>query len=180
MNGAVVESCAVCSSYNDLEKHHLKPLSKGGKDTPENTVYLCHRCHVRLGDKGFPLHHGKGKNQSRVGTFYLGEPYRETWQEFRAICIREGTTASKKIINFITQYVQDHDEGNPQQKIGRYVEEGKPYFAPAKCSLNPCGRDAVVVAEWKDGTRYFICSVHLRNRIRRNKGWKIIGDVNKK
>lgn len=31
-----------------LETHHIKPLSKSGKDTIENTVALCPNCHKRL------------------------------------------------------------------------------------------------------------------------------------
>lgn len=41
-----------------LEAHHVKPLSKGGDDTPNNVVALCPNCH-RL------LHHGRERHKKR-------------------------------------------------------------------------------------------------------------------
>jgi hypothetical protein len=111
----VLEYCRMCGSTKEIEKHHLKPLSEGGLDTSENTVYLCHTCHVRLGEPG---KRGRWRSspmvRSTVGTFYLGEAYRDTFTVFQEICRREGTTSSKKIVSYITDYVSIHKEGNPQ------------------------------------------------------------------
>lgn len=39
------EACARCGAHEDLERHHVVPRSRGGG---EETVVLCHRCHVAL------------------------------------------------------------------------------------------------------------------------------------
>ena len=41
-----------------LEVHHIKPLSEGGKDAPNNVAVLCPNCH-RL------LHHGKERHKKK-------------------------------------------------------------------------------------------------------------------
>jgi len=117
----MVEWCRLCGTLQNLEKHHIKPLSEGGKDTKENSVYLCEDCHEKLVKKGRQRYTPKGKNKSNVGTFYLSDPYKLTWQEFRVICIREGTTASKKLVSFMTEYVQEHKEGNPQLMLETFI-----------------------------------------------------------
>ena len=88
-------------------------------------MYLCTRCHKLLGAPGYKSHTGKGKNRSNVGTFYLSDPYKDTWQEFRVICIREGTTASKKIVEFMVQYVMEHKKGNPQLLLEKFSGKAK-------------------------------------------------------
>lgn len=115
----MVEHCRICGTFNNLETHHIKPLSEGGKDIPENVVFLCRECHDTFGRTGSAFGRGdrsatKGRNLTPVGSFYLGRPYMKTWQEFRAICVREGTSASKKLVEFITDYTDKHSEGNPQ------------------------------------------------------------------
>lgn len=39
--------CENCQKYSPfiLEVHHLKPVSKGGGDTPDNMVAICPNCH---------------------------------------------------------------------------------------------------------------------------------------
>lgn len=37
--------CSNCSSSEHLEVHHIKPVSKGGKDELSNLKVLCRRCH---------------------------------------------------------------------------------------------------------------------------------------
>lgn len=39
--------CQVCGSTQDLEKHHIIPLEKGGPDVPQNLIVLCRECHVK-------------------------------------------------------------------------------------------------------------------------------------
>lgn len=122
----MVEYCKLCGSYKSLEIHHIKPIAEGGSDIPENKVVLCESCHSRLVNHPYQRCE-KGQNRSNIGTFYLGDPYRKTWQDFRAISIREGTTASKKIVEFIQDYVSKHGEGNPQTLL-EYA--GKPKTLP--------------------------------------------------
>jgi len=37
--------CPVCRKNKAISIHHIKPLTKGGKDTIKNKVKLCLRCH---------------------------------------------------------------------------------------------------------------------------------------
>jgi len=37
--------CKVCGSTDNLEKHHIIPLEKGGPDTVQNLMVLCRECH---------------------------------------------------------------------------------------------------------------------------------------
>ena len=39
------EQCVRCGSKDKLERDHIKPLSRGGRDITENLQYLCHICH---------------------------------------------------------------------------------------------------------------------------------------
>jgi len=115
----------------NLQMHHLKPKSKGGTDDHENIVYLCRTCHIRFTDYGNhrintesdkPSHARVSKGP--VASFYIGT-YVYYWNKFKTIAKREGTSASKKIVEFIMDYVEKHDPGNPQTRIPSYVEGGK-------------------------------------------------------
>lgn len=39
--------CRKCGSDEDLEVHHIIPVSKGGTNSQANLITLCHRCHKR-------------------------------------------------------------------------------------------------------------------------------------
>jgi len=39
------EQCRRCGSGTDLEIHHIRPVSHGGEDTPDNLATLCVDCH---------------------------------------------------------------------------------------------------------------------------------------
>ena len=99
--------CELCGSTDNLGIHHIKPLKKGGLDIPENRVLLCKRCHdnrhktKRSGSQGC-YHYDR--NKTPVASFYIAG-FEQIWQNFRAICIKEGTTASKKIREFIEHYM---------------------------------------------------------------------------
>ena len=43
--------CAYCGKYRDLTIDHIKPKSKGGKDTWENLISACFKCNSRKGDR---------------------------------------------------------------------------------------------------------------------------------
>lgn len=49
--------CCNCGSKEDLEYHHIIPLSLGGYDKLSNLCCLCYKCHSLL-------HFGKSKNIS--------------------------------------------------------------------------------------------------------------------
>jgi ribosomal protein L37AE/L43A len=39
--------CVECEKTSDLQVHHIIPVSKGGKDIPENLKTFCKRCHKK-------------------------------------------------------------------------------------------------------------------------------------
>jgi 5-methylcytosine-specific restriction endonuclease McrA len=43
--------CIIDSKPNCVE-HHILPKSLGGKDTPENKVWLCAECHSNVHNSG--------------------------------------------------------------------------------------------------------------------------------
>jgi hypothetical protein len=96
----------------------MKPLSKGGEDTPENRVYLCKNCHQSLS-----LHHttfGMKGIQGNVGTFYVGA-YKPYWEKLKEMCSRERVSVSKIVNELIVDYVTKHDPGNPQRPLTAYA-----------------------------------------------------------
>jgi hypothetical protein len=40
--------CANCGSTEEIEMHHIVPLSKGGSNREGNLVYLCFECHCKV------------------------------------------------------------------------------------------------------------------------------------
>ncbi|MDP9316397.1 MAG: group II intron reverse transcriptase/maturase [Chloroflexota bacterium] len=46
--------CADCGSRANLDVHHILPRRNGGKDTLDNLITLCERCHVAGGGYGRP------------------------------------------------------------------------------------------------------------------------------
>jgi len=108
-----------------LDRHALCVVLSIG--VTENKVYLCQLCHRQLGARGYAPHTPAGERKSNVASFYLGEPYKETWQEFRSICVREGTSASKRLVAYIVDYIEKHGDGNPQTLL---VHAGKPRTQP--------------------------------------------------
>ncbi|MBU5536979.1 MAG: HNH endonuclease [Candidatus Aenigmarchaeota archaeon] len=46
--------CAICgrkTEFYDGEVDHIKPLAKGGSNSPSNLQWLCHRCNKLKGSK---------------------------------------------------------------------------------------------------------------------------------
>lgn len=56
---------------------------------------------------------------------YFRKDDKHRWEEFVKICQREGSSASKKLREFIQAYVQAHSHGNPQALLDGYVK-GRP------------------------------------------------------
>ena len=42
---------------NGLEVHHIRPVSEGGSDSPDNLITLCHNCHTKR-------HHGNKEEEN--------------------------------------------------------------------------------------------------------------------
>ena len=57
-------------------------------------------------------------------SFYLGDDY-SYWKQFLMICKREGENASKKLRDYIKDYVFKHGEGNPQTTISSFEPGGR-------------------------------------------------------
>ena len=66
---------------------------------------------------------GNARRLSGVASVYFGNNI-GAWKRFLLICRREGTTASKKIVSIVIDYVQEHDPGNPQTNLISYSEGG--------------------------------------------------------
>lgn len=65
---------------------------------------------------------------------YVPDVKERVWKDFKTICEREGESASEKILEFISRYVDRHRHGNPQTMIKRWIpEETKP--KPSKGSV---------------------------------------------
>lgn len=43
--------CVCCGSLKNLTIDHIKPVSKGGANEPENLQTLCHSCNGRKSDR---------------------------------------------------------------------------------------------------------------------------------
>ncbi len=50
--------CCNCGSIEELEYHHIVPVSLGGKDTNSNMACLCYPCHqkIHFGESKHGLH----------------------------------------------------------------------------------------------------------------------------
>ncbi len=49
-----------------------------------------------------------------ITNIYIPEDFRSTFEAFKKICDREGSSSSEKIRFFIQDYVQQHEVPNPQ------------------------------------------------------------------
>lgn len=102
----------MCGSTRNLEVHHLKPLAKGGKDVPENTVHLCKDCHKSLGlHQGMPQRK-RSSSSYAVTSLYVGA-YAPYWERFKELVGMDRKSASEVIMAFVVDYVNKHDPGNP-------------------------------------------------------------------
>jgi hypothetical protein len=61
----------------------------------------------------------------RSKQFYVDNTFLPILETFDEICVREGSSRSEKIREFIERYVIVHDEGNPQLSIIKFIEEAK-------------------------------------------------------
>lgn len=71
-------SCVYCDSKEDLTIDHVKPKSKGGKNSWDNLVTCCGTCNVTKGDK--PLE----TFLEEQGLTMRHMPYRPSYMEFLA------------------------------------------------------------------------------------------------
>jgi len=68
-------ACSICHKFcgTKIELHHIKPKSKGGKDTYENCIPLCFDCHADV--RAYDPTHPKGKKYTESEL----KGHRDTW-----------------------------------------------------------------------------------------------------
>ena len=81
--------CCNCGSTEDLQYHHIIPISIGGKDINSNMCCLCHKCHYKL--------HHNGK-ESKVDNF--GELIKRGQARAQKRGIHIGATANEVTVIF--------------------------------------------------------------------------------
>lgn len=64
------DRCIYCGGVDDIEYHHIIPLSQGGDNRPSNIVPLCKRCHMKAHKKQ-PI---EGKTYKPKGRPLIKEP----------------------------------------------------------------------------------------------------------
>jgi 5-methylcytosine-specific restriction endonuclease McrA len=69
-------TCVYCPSKKDLTIDHVKPRSKGGKNSWENLVTCCSSCNTAKGNKPLKTY------LEESGQTMRHEPYRPTYMEF--------------------------------------------------------------------------------------------------
>jgi len=69
-------SCVYCGTKENLTIDHVKPKSKGGKNSWDNLVTCCGTCNVTKGDKPLEVF------LKESGLTMRQEPYRPTYMEF--------------------------------------------------------------------------------------------------
>jgi 5-methylcytosine-specific restriction endonuclease McrA len=52
---ADIDKCVKCGYNEVLERHHINPISKGGKNDKDNLVLLCPNCHTLLHKNKFTI-----------------------------------------------------------------------------------------------------------------------------
>jgi hypothetical protein len=57
-----------------------------------------------------------------IRNFYIDEEFIPVWDQFIEICAREGESASRKIRDFILDYVHLHSHGNPQTILAKVLD----------------------------------------------------------
>lgn len=57
MKDAKYHFCAACGSEDDLQYHHLVPVSLGGENSPSNIIVLCAACHQKWHKQGGRTNH---------------------------------------------------------------------------------------------------------------------------
>jgi len=73
----------------------------------------------------------KRKNPYKLTT-YVPEEKEGYVKDFITICDREGESASKKLVDFITKYVEAHKNGNPQLRMESFITD--PMTPIPKCN----------------------------------------------
>ena len=61
---------------------------------------------------------------TRYGSFSFPDDFIYIWKKFHSIARREGKTSSSLLRDFVSEYVDVHDPGNPQLRITSFSVDG--------------------------------------------------------
>ena len=86
---------------------------------------------------------------------YIPERHREAVQRAKELMKKEGESLSRKVVQYLIDYVRMHEPGNPQLRLDRVLEEGGPR-GPV-CAV--CGMPARYQVN-SPGGRLFRCRHH--------------------
>ena len=104
--------CRLCKSTERIESHHIKWLSKGGADSYDNQITLCHKCHnkVHSGEIKLKIKGEKAPVESTVQIF-KNRLVNDLEKEFPNITIKKTygsfTKAGRYYINLEKSHVND-------------------------------------------------------------------------
>lgn len=69
--------CINCGSTDELQLHHIVPLSQGGTNRLSNIVVICSKCHGKIHGIGYKNHSAntkKGIEKARLNGKQIGQP----------------------------------------------------------------------------------------------------------
>ena len=109
-------TCQDCGSTENLEVHHLLPISQGGKNTLNNLKTVCHDCHVKnYKDVHYP------KDKSKIIPFENRGKSRYGIDKSRNTQIIVGFP--NEIVEEIEQYWHDNKLKSRSEAIRQLVEK---------------------------------------------------------
>ncbi len=103
------------------------------------------------------------KRQPKERRLYIPFFWEHRFKQLQAILAREGNSVSRWFREQADPYINQHEPGNPQQRIDTIMRIGKPYRAHALCQ---CGAKASRRVVLEDGSVIFSCSIHMPRRVR--------------
>ena len=110
-------TCQDCGSLENLEIHHLLPISQGGKNTLDNLRTVCHDCHITNYKN---IHYPKDK--SKIVSYELREKnrYGLDKSKFTAITI----SITPDVLDDIKNYWHENRLKNRSEAIRELIKMG--------------------------------------------------------
>lgn len=91
----------------------------------------------------------------------IDEESQQTITDFKVLCVRDGWSFSKGVMEAIKEYVKNHKKGNPQQRLDKVIKDGKAYVAPRGCAF--CHTPAVKLLKSRINDNLVpLCLPHFR------------------
>lgn len=108
--------CAACNATEELQHHHLTPISKGGEDIEVNIITLCTSCHSKIHGYSNDIWQDhtqmildKKREQKENGQFLGGQaPYGYTVLVKDGLKFLQEDAEEQKVIK-IMKYLRDKD-----------------------------------------------------------------------